>query len=118
MNIYFNDYVFGQVFTTGLTAVSTKESGRIIRWKDKASSSGPMAESTAENMSTTRKRAWEHSTGKRSPVCNKEFWTRPDGRKYDGQWLNGKQDGVGTYTTSSGKTKQGQWKEGKRINWL
>lgn len=43
---------------------------------------------------------------------------RPDGRKYDGQWLNGKQDGVGNYTTASGKTKQGSWKEGKRIAWL
>lgn len=65
MNIYFNDYVFGQVFTTGLTAVSTKESGRIIRWKDKASSSGLMAESTTENMSMTKKKAWEPSTGKK-----------------------------------------------------
>ena len=88
-------------------AVSTKVSGKIIRWKDTASSSGPTAESISANTSTTRKRAKEHSTGKRYPVCNKEFWTRPDGRKYDGAWLNGKQDGVGTYTTSGGKTKQG-----------
>ena len=31
----------------------------------------------------------------------------PDGRKYEGQWENGKQHGVGIYTTSSGKTKKG-----------
>jgi len=42
----------------------------------------------------------------------------PDGRKYVGAWLNGKQDGVGTYTTAGGKQRMGQWKEGKRIAWL
>ena len=99
-------------------AVSTKVSGKIIKWKDKACLSGLMAESTSASTSTIRKKAWEHSTGKKVKVSNHKLWGRPDGRKYDGQWLNGKQDGVGTYTTSSGKTKQGQWKEGKRINWL
>ena len=85
-----------------------------------------MAESTKENTLTTRKKAWEPSTGKRyedscdPPYCrslqmiktkcmnlnlNQLMFVRPDGRKYEGQWLNGKQDGVGTYTTSSGKTK-------------
>lgn len=56
----------------------------------------------------------ESSTGK----SDQSDIRRPDGRKYDGQWLNGKQDGVGSYTTASGKTKQGQWKEGKRMAWL
>ena len=45
-------------------AVSTKENGKIIRWKDQASSSGLMAESTMVNMSMTRKREWEPSIGK------------------------------------------------------
>lgn len=44
------------------------------------------------------------------------FW--PDGRKYDGQWVNGKQDGIGTYTSASGKAKRGEWRDGKRINWI
>ena len=44
------------------------------------------------------------------------YW--PDGRKYDGEWKNGKQHGVGVYTSASGKTKKGQWSEGKRIAWL
>ena len=43
---------------------------------------------------------------------------RPDGRKYEGQWLNGKQHGVGVYTSASGKSKKGEWSEGKRIKWL
>ena len=42
----------------------------------------------------------------------------PDGRKYDGEWKNGKQHGVGVYTSASGKTKKGQWSEGKRAAWL
>ena len=46
-------------------------------------------------------------TGRHAYLNLTIFFDRPDGRKYEGQWLNGKQDGVGTYTTSSGKTKQG-----------
>ena len=52
------------MFTTGLTAVNIKENGKIIRWKEQASSSGPMAENTTENMSMTKKKAWEPSIGK------------------------------------------------------
>ena len=44
------------------------------------------------------------------------YW--PDGRKYDGQWLNGKQDGVGVYSTANGKSRKGEWKDGKRIAWV
>ena len=42
----------------------------------------------------------------------------PDGRKYVGQWVNGKQDGEGEYTTTNGKTKRGKWEDGKRISWI
>ena len=45
-------------------AVSTKENGGTTRWRDMASSSGPMAGNTAENMSMTKKREWGPSTGK------------------------------------------------------
>ena len=57
-----------------------------------------------------------------------------DGRKYDGQWLNGKQHGkgiffciinkftkkfiLGDYTTANGKIQKGEWKDGKRLNWV
>jgi len=44
------------------------------------------------------------------------YW--PDGRKYDGQWLNGKQDGIGVYSTANGKSRKGEWKDGKRIAWV
>ena len=43
---------------------------------------------------------------------------RPDGRKYEGQWMNGKQHGEGVYTTSNGRTKRGMWVDGKRTQWL
>ena len=48
----------------------------------------------------------------------KGIFTWPDGRKYDGEWLNGKQHGVGIYHTSKGEIKKGEWKEGKRIKWV
>ena len=43
---------------------------------------------------------------------------RPDGRKYEGEWKNGKQHGVGVYTSSSGKSKKGEWSEGIRLAWI
>ena len=43
---------------------------------------------------------------------------RPDGKKYDGQWLNGKQHGRGTYYSVRGDKREGVWKEGKREKWL
>ena len=33
----------------------------------------------------------------------------PDGRRYQGGWLDGKQNGEGTYQNSSGKEKRGIW---------
>jgi hypothetical protein len=45
-------------------------------------------------------------------------FTWPDGRKYEGNWFNGKQHGTGTYHTSKGEVKQGEWKEGKRVRWI
>ena len=41
---------------------------------------------------------------------------RPDGRKYEGEWLNGKQSGSGTYYTEKGEVITSIWKDGKRIN--
>lgn len=42
----------------------------------------------------------------------------PDGRKYDGGWLDGKQHGFGKYYSSSGEIKYGEWKDGKRVKWI
>ncbi len=105
-------------------ADSIKASGAITKWKVPVHSSGPMAVSMKAPMSTIKKKAMELSTGKW--LTYKEsfkflilggcayLWGRPDGRKYDGQWLNGKQHGEGVYTTSNNKTKRGQWVDGKR----
>jgi hypothetical protein len=43
---------------------------------------------------------------------------RPDGRKYEGEWFNGKQHGKGKYTNSKGETREAEWMEGKKIKWI
>ena len=40
---------------------------------------------------------------------------RPDGRRYEGEWKNGKQSGKGTYYNIRGEAIVGEWKDGKRI---
>jgi hypothetical protein len=45
-------------------------------------------------------------------------FTWPDGRKYRGQWKNGKQHGEGIYHSSKGEVRKGQWADGKRLQWL
>ena len=42
----------------------------------------------------------------------------PDGRKYVGEWKDGKQHGVGTYVTAGGEERKGEWAEGRRMRWL
>ena len=42
------------------------------------------------------------------------IFCRPDGRTYDGEWLNGKQHGQAIYTNASGQRKRGTWLEGKK----
>jgi len=43
--------------------------------------------------------------------------SRPDGSKYEGQWLNGKQHGKGLYISRNGEMKEGLWENGKKIKW-
>ena len=43
---------------------------------------------------------------------------RPDGRKYVGGWLNGKQHGKGMYISPNGQKREGEWKDGKRVRWI
>ena len=43
----------------------------------------------------------------------------PDGRRYDGEWENDKQHGLGIYkSVRTGEEKKGKWIEGKRIKWM
>ena len=48
--------------------------------------------------------------------------TYPDGRVYDGGWVEGKQDGEANYTFTGkdGKfvSKRGIWEDGNRTKWL
>ena len=37
---------------------------------------------------------------------------------YTGNWLNGKQHGIGALTCKDGTIKQGEWDHGKRVRWL
>lgn len=41
----------------------------------------------------------------------------PDGRKYIGEWSQGKQHGKGEYI-KEGKSRKGIWEMGKRIKWI
>jgi hypothetical protein len=42
----------------------------------------------------------------------------PDGKKYEGQWLQGKQHGEGKIVNSKGKSRRGIWEDGNRISWI
>ena len=42
-----------------------------------------------------------------------------DGRIYDGNWKNGKQDGEGKFfNPKKNEWKKGIWEDGKRIKWI
>ncbi len=41
---------------------------------------------------------------------------RPDGRRYEGLWANGKQNGKGMFTNKQGETIEGEWKDGKKVS--
>ena len=45
-------------------------------------------------------------------------YTYPDGRCYKGQWKNGKQHGEGLFISPEGIQRKGEWKLGKRMHWL
>ena len=42
----------------------------------------------------------------------------PDGRKYIGEWKNGKQNGQGTFVNEQSEERKGIWEAGKRIEWI
>ena len=43
-----------------------------------------------------------------------DVFTWPDGRKYKGNWANGKLHRLGVYATSKWEERFGEWKEGKK----
>ncbi|CAD8062023.1 unnamed protein product [Paramecium primaurelia] len=40
------------------------------------------------------------------------------GKKYVGAWINGYQEGEGTYYDKQGQSRVGIWKNGKRVEWV
>ena len=53
-------------------------------------------------------------------MINKEgygVFTWPDGRKYKGNWANGKQHGEGTFINDKGVEQTGIWENGKKKEW-
>jgi hypothetical protein len=95
---------------------SLRGSGSTTRWRVTESSLGLTVGGTRESTLTIKKKDRAYSSGK---CCNNVIKCfRPDGRKYDGEWKNGKQHGIGIYTSASQKTKKGEWSEGKRVAWL
>lgn len=41
-----------------------------------------------------------------------------DGRRYEGNWQNGRQHGEGKYILANNTVKVGIWEDGKRIRWI
>ena len=44
------------------------------------------------------------------------YW--PDGKKYEGGWKESKQHGEGVFTNNKGQNKKGLWENGDRIKWI
>jgi hypothetical protein len=65
-----------------------KDNGKIIRWKDMVYSHGQMEEGMKENISMIKKKDKEFFIGKILLYNVQKI--RPDGRKYEGEWYNGK----------------------------
>lgn len=65
------------------------------------------------NMQMIRKKGMEFLHGNYSELIH-----RPEGNRYEGPWLNGKQHGIGWYTNKNGEKRQGVWENGKRIKWI
>lgn len=44
-------------------------------------------------------------------------FTWPDGRRYEGGWRKGKQNGMSKYRTATGEIWEGQWEDGVMHKW-
>ena len=43
----------------------------------------------------------------------------PSGKMYDGSWADGKQDGPGIYRArENDKLREGVWEKGQRVKWI
>ena len=90
----------------------TEETGKIIRCMGRENSHGQMAGSMWGSMLMIKSKAMECLIGRL------KFIIRPDGRRYEGSWSNGKQHGQGVYYNAQGRRKEGEWQDGKRVRWI
>lgn len=75
---------------SGLTAESTQATGGTTRCTEEASSGGLTAESTRATTLKIKRRAKVYLNGKYDLRSFNQATRRPDGRKYIGNWMNGK----------------------------
>lgn len=69
-----------------------------------------------ETWSDGRRYEGEYKNGKKDGEGTFEW---PSGIKYIGSWRNGKQHGTGVlYNTNDDSKRQGEWVEGKRLRWI
>eukprot|EP01022_Parablepharisma_sp_SALTPOND_P018657 TRINITY_DN3081_c2_g1_i1.p1 TRINITY_DN3081_c2_g1~~TRINITY_DN3081_c2_g1_i1.p1 ORF type:complete len:771 (+),score=47.91 TRINITY_DN3081_c2_g1_i1:288-2600(+) len=101
----------------GMMDEFTKVDGIVIGCKDMASSIGRMVNATRENLwkIKSREKAYLNGTCFGKKRIN---YYRPSGKKYQGEWVNGKQSGRGVYINDNGIQKEGIWENGNRIKWL
>lgn len=77
---------------SGMMVEYTKEVGKMIRWMVSGSSVGLMEENTKVNTKKIK------SKGLVWPcIFSYGEFEWPDGKKYHGQWLEGKQNGKGIF---------------------
>ena len=47
-----------------------------------------------------------------------EHLLRPDGKRYVGEWLEGKQHGRGVMEDPKGQRREGEWSNGVHVRWI
>jgi hypothetical protein len=90
-----------------------REIGRRIKCTGRVPSNGQTVVNILGTIRMIRKMGTANSNGRFFSLKN----ARPDGRMYKGGWVNGKQDGDGTFVSPDGQQKTGKWKDGSRIEW-
>ncbi len=69
-----------------------------------------------ETWADGRKYEGDFKNGKKDGEGNFEW---PNGIKYIGSWRQGKQHGIGIlYNPEDGQKRQGEWVQGKRLRWI
>ena len=80
-----------------------------------------MGDPTWEDTKMTKKRVSGYSLGRTAGRSLNLFKNFPGSkqldRRFEGEWSNGKQHGIGTFYTAENEKKVGEWVQGKRVRW-